>query len=196
MKCSKRFNLAHLTVCVVAFSIILLTSISCSQQPFDSDSTDAYDFPVRGGTAAWRAFTSHAEMLEACQVPESVLEEMSTAGLVETVLDYPLYGDMRAYNSPQQGFDAVAGRFNGLEELLKREDAGAELLARYLTLDPAAIDEDWTLSQKGRYVCSIGDVEILLAQDAILSGLTETQHYDLVKEAAAKYQAKQQSEIY
>jgi hypothetical protein len=135
-------------------------------------------------------------MLVATQVPESVLGKMSTAGLVETALDYPLLGDMMAFNSPQQGFDAVAGRFNGLQELLKRKDAGAELLAHYVSLDPAAYDEDWPSAQQGRYARSIAEVETLLAQDAVLSGLADAQLADLVREAVAKYRIKEESEIY
>jgi len=40
------------------------------------------------------------------------------------VLNYPLFLDALAYNWPQEGFNAVSGQFNGLQELLKRKDAG------------------------------------------------------------------------
>ena len=63
---------------------------------------DLYDFPIKPGTEEWKAMVSHDEMLKACQVPELVLQKMSTEGLVETVLNYPLYGDMKAHNSLQQ----------------------------------------------------------------------------------------------
>jgi hypothetical protein len=175
----------------VILSIIPLTLIACAKQVPDSNVTDAYNFPVKPGTEAWQALTTHDKMTKACQIPESILQKMSTAGLVETVLNYPLLGDMKAYNSIQQGFDAVAVQFNGLPELLNRKDAGTELLARYRTVEPAAIKDDWTLLQKGLYAASIENIEILLAQDVILDNLTETQCQDLIKEATAKYQAKQ-----
>lgn len=187
----KRVCLAHPVVCVVTLSILLFTLISCAPRPLDSNATDAYDFPVKPETAAWKAFTTHDEMLKACQIPESILRTMSTAGLVETILNYPLLGDMKAYNSIQQGFDTVAVQFNGLPELLNRKDAGTELLARYRTMVPATIKDDWTLLQKGLYAASIENIEILLAQDVILHNLIETQCQDLIKEATAKYQAKQ-----
>lgn len=178
--------------CVVLISIVsLLLSSACIQQPSGFNPTDAYDYPIKPGTEEWKAFTTHDEMLKACQIPENILKNMSTAGLVETVLNYPLYGDIRAYDSLQMGFDHVSARFNGLKELLNRKDAGTALIARYHTMDPAAIDEGWTILQKGRHVTSIQDIEILLAQDAILANLAEKQCNDLVKEAITKIQAKQ-----
>jgi len=188
---------AHRIVRVVILSIILLTLISCAQQPVDYNSTDAYDFPVKPGTEAWRDFTNHDEMVKACEIPESILHNMSTAGLVVTVLSYPLLGDMRTYNSIQQGFDAVAAQFNGILWLLNRKDAGTELLARYRNMEPAAIKDNWTLLQKGDYAMGIADIEILLAQYTILDDLTQAQLQGLLKETIAKYHVKQEyAEIY
>jgi hypothetical protein len=174
---------------VTVFIGILLLS-ACSP-------TDAYDYPIKPGTDEWKAFGSHDEMLQACQIPESILKDMSTAGLVETVLNYPLLGDYTAYNNMQYGFDMVVSHFNGLRELFNRKDAGTELLARYRTMDPAAIDNDWTDVEKGFYAFSFQDIEALLAQEPILTNLTEAQRQELLTEAIAKYQAKQQhAEVY
>lgn len=168
----------------------LLFIIACSGQPVSSETTDAYDYPVKPGTSGWAAFTTHTEMLEACEVPESILNDMSTAGLVETVLDYPLYEDMFAYNSLQDGFDAVAARFNGLQELLGRKDAGVEIMAVYRDMDPTAILENWTSVEKGKFAVGFGSIEILLSQDAILDDLTNTQIEQLLGEALKKSQGK------
>jgi len=168
-----------------------LISIAHAQN-HGAEGTDAYDFPVKPGTEAWKALETHAEMLEISRIPEAALQGMSTEGLVETVLSHPLYGDMLAYNSLQQGFNAVVSGFNGLPELLNRQDAGTELLARYRAMNPAAIEESWTLEQQGKYDMSFTYIEMLLAQDAILDSLTETQRRDLLAEALAKSQSKQQ----
>lgn len=34
------------------------------------------------------------KQIEACMVPEDILKEMSTDGLVKTLLNYPLLGDI------------------------------------------------------------------------------------------------------
>jgi hypothetical protein len=116
-----------------------------------SNTSDAYDFPIKPGTDAWRAFNSHQEMLNACQIPESILQNMSTSGLVETVMNYPLLSDMLAFDNIQEGFNSVASSFNGLSTLLQRNDAGTVLLTKYRVMDPAAIPGNWTDLQKGEY---------------------------------------------
>ena len=185
---------------ILCLSLLMLAMPSHSMTQTDvaqaASASDGYDYPVKGGTEEWRAFQTHDEMLKACQIPEDILNSMSTSGLVETVLEYPLYGDMRVYNTIQQGFEAVASQFNGLPELLNRKDAGTELLAIYSKMDPLDIEDNWGDVQKGAYTFSIADVEILLAQNRILDNLSRIQLEDLIAEARLKYTAKRQSAIY
>lgn len=152
---------------------------------------DAYEFPVRPGMKEWKALSSYPEMLRVCQIPEPVLQKISTAGLIETVLNYPLYMlTILAYDSMQQGFNVMAGRFNGITELLKRKDAGTELLARYRGMDPAGSKEGPCREDIGKYHFYFYSIELLLAQDAVRAGLTQTQRLELQKELLAKYELK------
>jgi hypothetical protein len=154
--------------------------------------TDAYDFPIKPGTSEWAALQTHGEMVAACQVPEPILRDMSTAGLIETCLNYPLIGDMGAYNSWQQGFDRVAARFNGLQELLRRPDAGTKLLAHYRQMEPAGIRKKGTSLKKGQYAVTFQYVEILLAQEPVLSSMTAAERRDLLAACLDKVRAKQE----
>ena len=71
------------TWCSLALICMVLMVAACTQQPSEPHSTntptpssntsDAYDFPIKPGTDAWRAFNSHVEMLNACQIPEPLL---------------------------------------------------------------------------------------------------------------------------
>jgi hypothetical protein len=193
----QRFLLRYSSKCALILSIGPVLFTGCNNQPPSINSSGAYDFSVKPGTDDWKAFTTHDEMLKACQIPEDILKNMSTKGLVETVLNYPLFPDMMAYNSIQQGFTIVAAQFNGLSELLNRKDAGIELLAKYRNMNPAAIEADWSLVRKGSYAVSIGNIEILLAQDSILSNFTKTQLLELIQVTHEQYLVKQQlAEIY
>jgi hypothetical protein len=154
--------------------------------------SDSYDFPVKGGTSEWAAFQTHDEMVAACQVPEPILRDMSTEGLIETCLRYPLIGDMGMYSSWQQGFDRVAARFNGLQELLQRPDAGTKLLAYYRQMEPAGIREKSTSLQKGQVAMTFQYVETLLAQEAVLSSMTVDERRDLLVECLGKVHAKEE----
>ena len=172
--------------------ILSFLLISCSAQPMYDKATDAYEFPVRPGMEEWKAFRTHGEMLEACQVPESILKTMSTEGLVETVLCYPLRIDAFAYNDLQTGFEAVASQFNGIPELLSREDAATELLAKYRSLDIVVVN-DWGPLETGEYIFGkVAFTEILMAQDAIISKMNETERSALLSEAVKKSTEKSQ----
>jgi hypothetical protein len=172
--------------------LVIIGSLLSSCAPVSPLPTvsDAYDFPIKPGTPAWEAFNSHAEMLRACQIPMQTLQAMSTKGLVETVLNYPLYGDFLAFFDLQQGFESVTGNFNGLAALLNRPDAGREVLARYHTMNPAAIDPAWTLEQQGEYDAHFTYIEMLLAQNSILDKLTPEEWHDVLNEALTKIHAK------
>jgi hypothetical protein len=195
MKNLQKSRIPFIFISVIVCAALLLLAPACSQKA-GITSSDAYNYPIKPGTDAWKALGSHVEMLKACQIPETKLHTMSTKGLLETVLNYPLFNDVSAYNFPQQGFDTMASQFNGIPELLNRKDVGTVLLAKYKTADPATIGQEWTGIQKGYYVFSFIDMETLLAQKGVMSNFNEAQCQDLVRECLAKINAKHQSEMY
>lgn len=180
---SRKINLVYGFLVAVLTAILLLTGCG---------GTDVYDYPIKPGTDEWAALRNNDHKIEVCQIPEDILENMSTEGLTETVLDYPLLFGMMAYSTVQYGFDKVSSDFNGLQELLNREDGGSEIMALYCATDPAAIEDDWTDIEKGEYAINLMHIEIILAQEEILDSLTSTQLRVLVEECLIKYHQKQQ----
>lgn len=104
--------------------------------------------------------------------------------------------DMFTFNFVQSGFGAVADRFNGLEELLKRRDAGECLLAKYKEMDPGAFDASWSLEKKGEYAMRFCFVEILLAQESILDNMEGQDRNYLIKECIKKTTEKRRHSMY
>ena len=155
-----------------------------------SNPSDIYVYPIIPGTDAWKSLKSHDQMLEVLQIPQATLSKMSTEGLVETVLNYPLFGDWRAYDSSQEGFEKIISRFNGLQELLIRSDAGKLLLAKYKIMDPLAVQKEWTNVVKGAYSFSFQNIELLLAQDKILTILSKEKRDCLLLQSMKKYKSK------
>lgn len=87
-----------------------------------------YRYPSLPGMTTW-AYGNHADMVKACRIPDEVLSGMSTENLVQTVLFYPLFLDVLAYDSMDMGYNAIKQSFNGLSELCKRTDRNEALLA-------------------------------------------------------------------
>jgi hypothetical protein len=151
--------------------------------------SDAYAYPIQPGTPAWATLQAHSEMVAVTQIPEDTLRAMSTAGLVESVLNYPLFSDLLLFNSTQQGFEVMAGRFNGMQELLARKDAGKVLLATYRAMDPHGVPAG-SLEAQGAYDARFTRIETLLAQDAIIANLSRKERQELLTQALAKFDAK------
>lgn len=151
---------------------------------------DAYDYPIKPGTDEWKAFGSHEEMVKACQIPEELLHRMSTTALVETVLNYPLTIDWWAYDSTEIGIERVRGQFNGLSELLSRNDAGVSLIASYQTVDPSTIDVNSSIAEQAEYYFRILNIELLLSQDSVISNLSITDLQNLISQARIIYESK------
>src|SRR5512136_1234487 len=181
-----------LTRLIRVFFVVLAVLLSVGLLVYGGgmSASDAYDYPIKPGTDEWKAFGSHAEMLKACQIPEELLHRMSTAALVETVLNYPLLGDWWAYDTPEIGIKAVREQFNGLSELLSRKDAGVALIASYQTVDPATIDIDSPVAEWGEYYLRIISIELLLSQDSVISNLSVTDLQRLISQARIVYESK------
>jgi len=145
-----------------------------------------YDFPIKIGTPAWKAFQSHPEMVNACQMPDSTPRRLSTEALITTCLNYPLYRDMFCYNDFQIGFQAVSTNFNGLMELLKRADLTKELLYAYEAIKDADLPPREAMEQAVRHMC----LEMLLAQPAVIGALDLDGEMRLLRECWKKYSKK------
>lgn len=65
--------------------LVFLTVFSGLAQEKD----DSYNFPIRPGTEEWISLDSYEARLNAYNIPEDILRNMSTLGLVETCLIYP-----------------------------------------------------------------------------------------------------------
>jgi len=97
---------------------------------------DSFPYPMRPGSEAWKNRTT--SIIEAVSVPEEILEEMCTHGLVYTCVYCPIFLNMLAFNSPRDGFLSLC-RINSFDELTKREDAGIELFDYYTNLTDTTI---------------------------------------------------------
>jgi len=157
---------------------------------------NAYDYPIKPGTDKWKTLSGHPGMVEVCQIPTSVLRRLSTDGLIETVLTYPLIYDVWAYNTPQEGISAVISQFNGLQELLIRHDSGAKLLAKYTSMDIESIRKDLSNLELVDYYYKVKIVEMVIAQQPIVSNLSTNQIGDLVIQALAKGKQEQQEDVF
>jgi hypothetical protein len=133
----------------------------------------------------WADFTTGQQMIDACQVPDGILESISVNGLIETCLDYPLLNNMFFYTSIQYGTEKQMENFNGFNELSVRSNAATFLLARYKLTDPLVPPEGYALSRS--YNLHFIHFAMILAQPVFIQQLTSSERKELINEAINKY---------
>ena len=112
----------------------------------------------------------------ALQIPENILREMSTAGLAETCINYPMIANMAFYDSLEIGFGRMKDQFNGLQELFVRTDVADILVPIFVSMDLNKLNQYAEYpTYKFHYIC------IMLYQEPILTALTAEQKNDLMK---------------
>lgn len=131
----------------------------------------------------WAAYDTHAQKVAACQIPDSILPNIPTAELVGICMEYPLLFDAYAFNTPLQGMKVVASRFNGLQELMKRQDNFECILAYLKGKDVRTLNfTTLSLAEEGQQLLSYSLCEYLLSFAEVIRNATTG-----AKEEAAQY---------
>ena len=89
-----------------------------------------YSYPVTPYDKEWKNYIMSIERYVVCQIPQKILEELTTEELFELVLDCPMVTDICLYNSIEEGVKILAQNFNGMNELLSRLDC-LEIITKY-----------------------------------------------------------------
>ena len=166
---------------LLSFFLSVVMVFTMTSFSFASDSfSEKYTYPIEPGSEEW-ANLNHGERVLALQIPEDVLKGMSTENLVETVLNYPCFIDMMFYNTYQEGFDVIKEHFNGIDELLKRDDSSKYLLSKYrkqntkTLLNIRSKEEQFESSLKLTYL------ETLLAQPEIIEKFSKKENEEVLE---------------
>lgn len=144
---------------------------------FIETSTDSYSYPIRPGSEEWESFASSEQMVEATQVPNTILKNMSTIGVYETCAENPLGLDLYLVDSPQRFYDYSVSTFNSWKELISRNDLSSTLIDRYLMMCPDCGENNYSSwSGKGGDVqYTFVSIELILAQDVVLNNISKPQ---------------------
>lgn len=164
---------------------------------FIETALDTYKYPIRPGSEEWNNFTSGAQMAEATQIPFSVLDSMSTMGVFESCAENPINLDLYILMEPQRFYDYFKSKFNVCQVLINRDDAGKELLKRYSLMCSECLENNYSsFSGKGGDVkYSFVSIELLLAQENILSKISKLQSIELGQMLIKNYENNNRNDL-
>ena len=119
-----------ITAIFCAASILSLWAVAAFKptSPYTIDTP--YEYPYVPGTQEWYDFEDVFAMREATQVPDEILQQMTTEALLQTVLDHPLLPEIICFESLKIGYQEVKSRYNCLQEFVTRPNC-LEVLSRY-----------------------------------------------------------------
>ncbi|HIS61749.1 MAG TPA: hypothetical protein IAC14_05810 [Candidatus Scybalomonas excrementigallinarum] len=115
------------------FSIILIVTLLVSNSILiyadseDSKEISTYAYPITTESAIWKAYTTHDQKVEACRIPQSTLDNLSTEGVLKAILDYPLFFDFFAYSDWDTALKKLQVECDALAEFLSRDDSNQVL---------------------------------------------------------------------
>lgn len=161
--------------------LLILLFLQCSFS-YAQIRTNPYDFPFKPSSNEWSSLKSYEDKRKACQIPDSVLKSINTIALVETYLAYPLLGDLMVFRTPQEGFNKLKINFNGVAEMLLRNDIGVTLLKKYNSMKAMLLEGSPNFS-RGEYSFKMQAIEILFSQIEILRSLNVTERKELMQVA-------------
>ncbi len=162
-------------------------------------STFSYDSVTN--PEVWKTFMSFEEMMNATQIPEDILKELPTDTLVALCMNHPMAGNYLCYNNHIKGALSVMKRFNGFQELKRREDAAEKIMDFYEKMD---IDYNVIDRKKNPYAryrtevkpLQVGFTELVIATKDIPELYSDKNIDRLERIANVKYEAKIQNKKY
>ena len=190
-KMSKHKRIISFSIIVTLLLVLIAPTIKVNA---NSVNQGVYEFPVTPENKEWKDFSTKAEMLEVCQIPEEILHNISTSDLVETVLNYPFINDFYYFNSKELAYKRIYEDFNGMRELLSRADATEAILEKYNETKILSADEANNASSKDFFKPT--SLEFMLICDKIHNGFTDEEASTALEEANKKEAERREVGIY
>ena len=149
--------------------VLLLWSLflSCERNPCKDVKIGVYQYPELPQN---HTMTSD-EVDKFFYIPRDIADCTSTENLIESILTYPHIGLIFTHTTGDGGYDILKYHFNGPGVLETRMDRGRELLKKYMSWDPLAIDPSWDTLKIGLYMVRGIYLEIFINQFKNLENL-------------------------
>jgi hypothetical protein len=152
-----------------------------------------WDFPIKPGSLEWGQLHNQELKVQACQIPEGILKNLSSENLVNVYFKYPLLINILLFPTLQKGMEDLKANFNGYGEMCLRSDIPDLLLKRYLLSFAGNIDNSWTTLKKGDFAFKFISLELLLSQPEFLSKLNYNDRKNLLIKAVMNLDEKRRN---
>ena len=151
---------------------------------------DKYEYPFEAGSPEWNAAGTAGgldSIYKLCQVPQNLVINMSTLGLVQTLEENPMLFNMLLRDNKFSGRNEVLSRLNVSWELNKRVDAASKIMDYYNTKNPCCVENITGDAAKGAFALSWYFFDMICTQDSLLNKLDNQGKKNFAKIIIDKY---------
>ena len=99
---------------LTSFFAVFLVTLFYGQ---DANNQGGWDYPIKLGSSQWKKLTTPEEQYNAFNIPENVINNLSTEELVNICINYPLFFNFTLYNNPKDGYNYIKDKFNGFQDI-------------------------------------------------------------------------------
>lgn len=182
----------------ILYIVFLLTIFSCKDDvstPYDSLEDGVYTYPtpcdsLEGGVYTYPVIEdtryNQQEVDSIYSIPDSILNCITTKGLVETCMSHPFFiAYVLAGSTPYGSYQLVKYKINAIEELESREDAASVMFDKYLYMSPEVDTSNVDMSLFYFY-----SYELLFSQKLFLDEFNLDDRVLLTTECLEKFDVK------
>jgi len=174
------------------YIILLLILYSCHKDDFLTPEEIAKIDPVTG-SYIYPVERSEQKLFElgwdkyydTCIIPAKILNHLTDEGLIESCLNYPPFFNLFYFDYNQDGFDRIHMESNVFDELFIRKNIANKLISKYESLEVDSFILS-NYSQHGTFTLIY--LEIILAQNQIISQMSTQEKEELIREVINKYE--------
>ncbi len=119
--------------------------IALSEEEWREAYDNGWNYPIYTNDKEQWNELDYKEQVAACNMPQSLLESISTQELTTLALEYPFLIDFFMFDSYTAGMRSIWGKSNIINELYYREDVGTYLLEAYESeeIQNAFVKKEW-----------------------------------------------------
>lgn len=138
----------------------------------NAQTLEEYTYPFRPGSQEWKNTKTHDDLRSHLQIPKTVIASLSTQSLLNSVLHYPLIGDLLVFNNFKTGIDNMKKNFPALTSLLHRKDVVGILLETHRKYNPKLVSSFSDPIEVGEFMMQICLLEFMICDELVLSKMT------------------------
>ena len=172
------------------FFLLLFFLINCDNL-IAQNAIEGYNFIIKPGTNEWSMLSSETQRIEALQIPEQILLNMTDEAYVETLINFPLYGYFTAFANTRIGFDVMLTRFNIFDAMCQKKNIGSLLLNAYADASMSGFNNYKTKYKSELWTIKLNYVEILLSNEEVINSMSQKDKIRLLRVALDKFYSKQ-----